>query len=69
MTNAERLAIHGSSYRQKLQEIIQMLPVEALTQSSAEGRNAITQAIDLEDVDAVDIILEYRPKLAAQRLT
>lgn len=69
MTNAERLAIHGSSYRQSLRETVQLLPVEALTQSSPEGKNAITQAIDLEDVDAVDAILECHPKLAAQRLT
>ncbi|KAJ5806869.1 hypothetical protein N7474_010461 [Penicillium riverlandense] len=68
MTNAERLAIHGSSYRRKLQETIQLLPVEALTQSSPEGKNAITQAIDLEDVDAVDVILEHHPELAAQRI-
>ncbi|KAJ5605158.1 hypothetical protein N7510_010312 [Penicillium lagena] len=69
MTNAERLAIHGSSFRQKLRETIELLPMEALTQSSPEGRSAITQAIDLDDVDAVDIILEYYPELAAQRLS
>jgi ankyrin repeat protein len=68
-THAERLAIHGSSHRRKLKETIQLLPVEALTQSSPEGKNAITQAIDLEDVDAVDVILEHHPGLASQRLT
>jgi ankyrin repeat protein len=68
-SNAERFAMHGSSHRQSLREVIQLLPVEALAQSSPEGRNALTQAIDLEDVEAVELILEHHPDLVFKRIT
>lgn len=68
MSNAERLAIHGSRYIQNLCETIEKLPVELLTETSPEGRNAITQAIDLEDAVALDLILARFPDLAARKL-
>jgi hypothetical protein len=51
MTNAERFAIHGSAYKEVLRNTIQLLSEEILLQASPEGKNSLTQAIDLEDVD------------------
>ncbi|KAJ5527937.1 hypothetical protein N7513_012096 [Penicillium frequentans] len=67
-SNAERFAMHGNGHRKCLREVIQLLPVEALAQSSPEGRNALTQAIDLEDVEAVNQILEHYPDLVTRRI-
>ncbi|KAJ5286974.1 hypothetical protein N7478_002660 [Penicillium angulare] len=67
-TNCERFAIHGSRHRQVIQETIDLLPIEAFTQTSPEGKDAITQAIDLEDVEAVELILQSHPILARRRL-
>lgn len=68
LTNAERFAIHGRNYRQRLRETIQFLPPELLLQTSHEGRNSITQAIDLEDVDTIELLLEENPDLAGRKL-
>ncbi|KAF3392848.1 Ankyrin-3 [Penicillium rolfsii] len=68
LTNAERFAIHGRMYKQRLHETIKLLSLEFLLQSSPEGRNSITQAIDLEDVDTVELLLEHGPSLASSKL-
>ncbi|KAJ5088075.1 hypothetical protein N7456_011691 [Penicillium angulare] len=68
-TNSERFAIHGSRHRQVIQETIGLLPFEAFIQTSPEGKDAITQAIDLEDVEAVELILQRHPTLAGRRLS
>ena len=68
LTNAERYAIHGSNYMNNLRKMVQMLPVELLTQVSPEGQNAITQAIDLEDIDTLTLLLERFPALADRKL-
>lgn len=68
-SNAERFAMHGNGHQKCLREVIQLLPIEALAQSSPEGRDALTQAIDLEDVEAVNLILEHYPDLVTRRIT
>ncbi|KAJ5939396.1 hypothetical protein N7466_002530 [Penicillium verhagenii] len=68
-SNAERFAMHMNNHRLRIRDIIQLLPIEALIQSSPEGKNALTQAIDLEDVDTVNLILECHPELAARKIT
>lgn len=68
LTNAERYAIHGCMYKQRLREMVKLLPLEVLLQTSPEGRNSITQAIDLEDVDTVEVLLEHAPTLASRKL-
>lgn len=68
-TKAERFAMHADKYRQNLRETIKLLPKEAFCQSTPEGKNAITQAIDLEDVDVLEIIMGSYPDLAARRIT
>ncbi|KAJ6103208.1 hypothetical protein N7486_005635 [Penicillium sp. IBT 16267x] len=68
-SNAERFAMHGNSYRQCLRKVIQLLSVEALAQPSPEGKNALTQAIDLEDIETVNLILERYPDIATRRIT
>ncbi|KAK2763147.1 hypothetical protein FQN54_009783 [Arachnomyces sp. PD_36] len=68
LTNAERFAIHGSSYIQNLRSTIQLFPTELLFQASPEGTTAITQAIDLEDVDTVELLLDNCPELAWRKL-
>lgn len=69
LTNAERFAIHGCMYKQRLRETIKLLSLGLLLQNSSEGRNSITQAIDLEDVDTVELLLEHDPSLASRRLS
>ena len=68
-TKAERFAMHGNKYRQNLRETIKLLPKEAFCQSTPEGKNAITQAIDLEDVEVLEIIMGRYPELAARKIT
>lgn len=68
LTNAERFAIHGSIHKQRLRETIKLLSLDFLLQNSPEGRNSITQAIDLEDVDTVELLLEHHPSLASRKL-
>lgn len=68
LTNAERFAMHGGNYMNNLRRLIELLPRDILTQSSSEGRTALTQAIDLEDVDVLDLILERYPELAREKL-
>ncbi|KAJ5218351.1 uncharacterized protein N7498_000450 [Penicillium cinerascens] len=68
LTNAERFAIHGSAYKQALRNTIKLLPMDILLQSSPEGKNALTQAIDLEDADTVELLLERFPELADREL-
>ncbi|KAJ5368842.1 uncharacterized protein N7496_008602 [Penicillium cataractarum] len=68
LTNAERYAIHGCMYKQRLREMVKLLPLEVLGQTSPEGRNSITQAIDLEDLDTVDLLLKHAPTLASKKL-
>jgi ankyrin repeat protein len=68
LTNAERFAIHGCMYKQRLRETIKLLSLDLLLQNSPEGRNSITQAIDLEDVNTVELLLEHSPSLASRRL-
>ena len=68
LTNAERFAIHGSAYKQALRNTIQLLPMDILLESSLEGKNGLTQAIDLEDADVVELLLEHFPKLASKEL-
>ncbi|KAJ5946758.1 hypothetical protein N7454_003597 [Penicillium verhagenii] len=68
-SNAERFAMHMNNHRLRIRDIIQLLPIEALIQSSPEGKNALTQAIDLEDFDTVKLILECHPELAARKIT
>jgi ankyrin repeat protein len=69
LTNAERFAIHGCMYKQRLRETIKLLSLDLLLQKSPDGRNSITQAIDLEDVDTVELLLEHSPSLASKRLS
>ena len=68
LTNAERFAIHGSTHKEALRRTILLLSTDILLQSSPEGRSALTQAIDLEDVDTVELILEHCPVLASRKL-
>ncbi|KAJ5102940.1 hypothetical protein N7532_003469 [Penicillium argentinense] len=68
LTNAERLAIHGKNHKQKLKETIDLLALDILLQSSPEGLSAIFHAIDLEDVDAVELLLAHFPALATRKL-
>ncbi|KAJ5151046.1 uncharacterized protein N7482_010298 [Penicillium canariense] len=68
LTNAERFAIHGGKYKQELRKMIQFFPGDIFLQASPDGRNAITQAIDLEDVDSVELLLEHCPILASREL-
>lgn len=68
LTNAERFAIHSSAYKQALRNTIQLLPLNILLQSSPEGKSALTQAIDLEDADTVELLLERFPSLASKEL-
>jgi ankyrin repeat protein len=68
LTNAERFAIHGCMYKHRLRELVKLLPLEILLQTSPEGKNSITQAIDLEDVDTVELLLEHAPTLASRKL-
>lgn len=68
LTNAERFAIHGCMYKQRLRETIKLLSLDLLLQPSPEGRNSVTQAIDLEDVDTVELLLEHAPTLAIMEL-
>ncbi|KAJ5178874.1 hypothetical protein N7492_002084 [Penicillium capsulatum] len=68
LTHAERFAMHGGNYKNNIQKIIELLPREILTQRSPEGKSALTQAIDLEDVDVLELILEKYPELAYEKL-
>jgi FOG: Ankyrin repeat len=68
LTNAERFAIHGSAYKEALRNTIRRLPLDILLQSSPEGKNALIQAIDLEDVDTVELLLLHCPMLASRKL-
>jgi ankyrin repeat protein len=68
MTNAERFAIHGSAYKEALQNTIQQLSPDILLQSSTEGKNALIQAIDLEDLGTVELLLVHCPMLASRKL-
>ncbi|KAJ5668886.1 hypothetical protein N7462_009956 [Penicillium macrosclerotiorum] len=68
LTNAERLAIHGNEHKDRLRSTIQLLSLATLLQTSPEGRNAITQAIDLEDVDCVELLLARCPQLAGRQI-
>ncbi|KAK2796459.1 hypothetical protein FQN51_009348 [Onygenales sp. PD_10] len=68
LSSAERLAIHGVNYTNNLRETIYYIPRRLLFQSTLAGKSAITEAIDLEDVDAVGLLLDYCPDLASIRL-
>lgn len=68
LTNAERFAIHGSTYKEALRRTIVLHSTDTLLQSSPEGRSALTQAIDVEDVDTVELLLEHCPELASRKL-
>ncbi|KAJ5140657.1 hypothetical protein N7448_004065 [Penicillium atrosanguineum] len=68
LTNAERFAIHSSTYKEALRITILLLSTDILFQSSPEGKSALTQAIDLEDVDTVELLLQHCPVLASRKL-
>ncbi|KAL4902358.1 hypothetical protein BDW74DRAFT_180863 [Aspergillus multicolor] len=64
LTNAERLAIHGGDYLEGLQQTVRLLPFSLLQQQAPDGRTAITQAIDLGDIDTLEALLNHCPELA-----
>lgn len=68
LTNAERFAVHGSAHKENMRNTIKLLSFDILLQSSPEGNNALAHAIDLEDADGVELLLEHCPMLASRKL-
>lgn len=66
MTRIERYGIHGNEYQERLSETIDLLPLKCLEWASADGQTPLMQAIDFEDYDAVSVLLDRQPALAAQ---
>lgn len=67
LTNAERLAIHGSSYLDNLRETVSLIsPI--VQQQDPDGRTAVSQAIDMEDIDALEALLTNCPELVRMKI-
>lgn len=67
LSNAERLAIHGSRYIDRLRETVSLIS-PMVQQQDPDGRTAVSQAIDMEDIDALEALLTDCPELATTRI-
>lgn len=67
LTNAERLAIHGSRYLDRLRETVSLIS-PMLQQRDPDGRTAVSQAIDVEDIAALETLLTHCPELARMKI-
>jgi ankyrin repeat protein len=68
VTTAERYGIHGMDYRQRICDVLDILPSKSLEWRSSDGQTALMQAIDYNDYDLVSVLLDRNPTLATLAL-